>query len=217
MELSVYSDDGEVSPVQSRYIKDFVTFPDVLIMGGLTLVGVLFTLSEAGRWQVWLSLFIGMAVYGISEYVTHRFVFHMKAPKNPLLLQFMKRIHYDHHADPNDLKLLFLPIWYSLPNIIVVSLIFWAITGNSAYTVPFATGIAGFLLYYEWTHFVAHRPIQPRTRFGRYMKKMHLWHHYKNENYWYGVTHPAMDVLLGTLKDEKQIERSQTAKDLEMR
>lgn len=201
----------------SKHFKDFATFPDVLIMGGLTLIGLIYTLVGAGHWQVWLSLAIGMLTYSVSEYLTHRFVFHMQAPKNQLLLRFMKRIHYDHHSAPKDLKLLFLPIWYSLPNVALAGWIFWLITRNLLDTTAFATGLGGFLLYYEWTHFVAHRPLLPKTRFGRYMKRVHLWHHYKNENYWYGVTHPGMDVLMGTYKDEKQVERSQTAKDLEMR
>ncbi|GIO01507.1 hypothetical protein J5TS2_21750 [Brevibacillus halotolerans] len=44
---------------------------------------------------------------------------------------------------------------------------------------------------------------------------MHLWHHYKNENYWYGVTNPALDLLFCTYKNEKQVNRSSTARNLE--
>jgi sterol desaturase/sphingolipid hydroxylase (fatty acid hydroxylase superfamily) len=42
-------------------------------------------------------------------------------------------------------------------------------------------------------------------------------HHFKNENYWFGVSTPFVDVLFGTLKDEKNVETSQTARDLEKR
>lgn len=203
--------------MRGKYIKDFVTFPDVLIMFGLFTIGLIFTVYHGNRWQTWLCVAIGMGVYGAAEYMTHRFVFHMKPPKHPLMLRFMKRIHYDHHADPNNLHLLFLPVWYSIPNIIVASAIFYVITGYWDCTVSFATGLVGFLLYYEWKHFVAHRPIQPVTPWGRWMKKTHLWHHFKNENFWYGVTHPAMDFLFGTYKDEKEVNRSQTARDLEHR
>ncbi|MGD6957437.1 hypothetical protein ACQCWA_04715 [Rossellomorea aquimaris] len=35
------------------------------------------------------------------------------------------------------------------------------------------------------------------------------------ENYLYGVSTPFVDALFGTLKDEKEVETSQTAKDLE--
>ncbi|AIY04525.1 fatty acid hydroxylase [Planococcus sp. PAMC 21323] len=73
------------------------------------------------------------------------------------------------------------------------------------------------LLLYEWKHYVAHRPIKPKTKFGKNVKKLHILHHFKNENYWYGVSTPFVDVLFGTLKDEKDVETSRTAKDLEKR
>lgn len=73
------------------------------------------------------------------------------------------------------------------------------------------------LLMYEWKHFIAHVPIKPKTKFGRWVKKLHLLHHHKNENYWYGVSTPFVDVLFGTLKDEKEVMTSQTVKNLEHR
>jgi 4-hydroxysphinganine ceramide fatty acyl 2-hydroxylase len=203
--------------LHAKYLKEFVTFPDVIIMFCLFLISAVVTLFHEGLWQSWLSVVIGVCVYTISEYLTHRFVFHMKPPKHPLLLRFMKRIHYDHHVDPNNLHLLFLPIWYSLPNIIVASIVFYFISGQLDYTLSFAAGVSGFLLFYEWKHYLAHRPMVPKTPWGRAMKKTHLWHHFKNENFWYGVTNPAMDLLLGTYKNEKDVPRSQTAKDLERR
>ena len=48
--------------------------------------------------------------------------------------------------------------------------------------------------YYEWVHYVAHVPFRPLTPVGRYMKKYHLWHHFKNERRWFGVTNPALVV-----------------------
>ena len=68
---------------------------------------------------------IGIVTYMFSEYLTHRFLFHIKTPKNPFLLKLIKRLHYDHHKMPNDLKLLFLPIWYSFPNLLLLCLIFY--------------------------------------------------------------------------------------------
>lgn len=73
------------------------------------------------------------------------------------------------------------------------------------------------LLIYEWKHYVAHRPIKPITKFGVWVKKLHLLHHFKNENYWYGVSTPFVDILFGTLKDEKKVQTSKTVRDLEKR
>lgn len=121
------------------------------------------------------------------------------------------------HTNPNDLHLLFLPLWYSLPNLSIITLLFYLIVGNLWLTLAFATGLLTMFLLYEWKHYVAHRPIKPKTRFGRWVKKTHILHHFKNENYWYGVSTPFVDVLFGTLKDEKQVSTSKTAKDLESR
>ncbi|MES9682473.1 sterol desaturase family protein, partial [Gottfriedia acidiceleris] len=150
-------------------------------------------------------------------YVTHRFIFHIKAPKNKLLLKFMKRIHYDHHTYPDDLKLLFLPIWYSIPNLGSLCIIYFLISKDLIQTIAFGSGLVFMLLVYEWKHYVAHRPIKPITKVGRQIKKLHILHHFKNENFWYGVSTPIFDGIFGTLKDEKDVVTSNTAKSLEER
>lgn len=73
------------------------------------------------------------------------------------------------------------------------------------------------LLVYEWKHYVAHRPLKPKSKFGVWLKKTHILHHYKNENFWFGVSNPFFDIIFGTLKDEKTVENSKTVKDLENR
>ncbi|WP_139491462.1 sterol desaturase family protein [Brevibacillus dissolubilis] len=197
------------------YLKEFFSFLDIMVMSLLLLACLFFTLPDLDRGVVWLSLLLGMVLYALSEYLIHRFLFHLKPPKNPLFLHFLKRLHYDHHVKPDELELLFLPVWYSLPQMVVTFAVYYWLTADAAMTSAFATGMIGFLLFYEWTHYVAHRPIQPFTPWGRWMKKLHLLHHFKNENYWYGVTNPAFDVLMGTFPNEKQVEKSKTARDLE--
>nr|WP_127530513.1 sterol desaturase family protein [Paenibacillus kobensis] len=160
---------------------------------------------------------IGMVAFMFSEYLTHRFLFHLKAPKNVLFLKILKRLHYDHHTRPSELKLLFLPVWYSLPNLTVFAVLFYFLFGNFNSTLAFAAGLVAMLLIYEWKHYVAHRPIQPATKLGQWVKRTHLLHHYKNENYWYGVSTPFVDVLFGTLKNEKEVPKSDTVQDLERR
>ncbi|XOK62502.1 sterol desaturase family protein [Paenibacillus elgii] len=197
------------------YIKEFFTHVDICVMCVLLVAGWTVILPHANEGTIWLALVIGMAGYALSEYMIHRFLFHMKPPKHPLLLAMLRRLHYDHHIYPNELHLLFLPVWYSLPVMTGPALIAYLMTRDTVLTVAFVTGVISFLLYYEWTHFVAHRPIKPITPWGRWMKKVHLWHHYKSEHYWYGVTNPMFDVMLGTFRDEQQVEKSETARNLE--
>jgi hypothetical protein len=125
-------------------------------------------------------------------------------------LKLLKRLHYDHHEDPNHLPLLFLPLWYSGPQFVLVGWIAYVLTGDAGNTVSFLTGAMSYHLYYEWKHYVAHRPIQPLTPWGKRLKKYHLLHHFKNEHYWFGVTHPAMDHLMGTFPDAREVTTSVT-------
>ncbi|ASS77237.1 fatty acid hydroxylase [Tumebacillus algifaecis] len=165
--------------------------------------------------SVWLLLVLGAGIFFVSEYTTHRFLFHRKPPKNPTLLKMMRKLHYDHHEVPNELDLLFLPVWYSIPNYSLLGLFTYWLTGDLLTAHAVVSGAIGALLYYEWVHFVAHRPIKPLTAWGRWMKKVHLWHHYKNENYWFGVSNPSIDYLLGTFQNEKGVELSPTARKLQ--
>ncbi len=203
--------------MKAKYLKEFFTFPDILVMSVLFLISLYFTLSHWYAVETWVALGLGMVIYAASEYLIHRFLFHLKPPRNPILLQLLKRLHYDHHVDPNDLHLLFLPIWYSLPLIAVSGGFAYLISSNLVAANAFISGVIGFLLYYEWTHYIAHRPVQPLSPWGRWMKRMHLWHHFKSEHYWYGVTSPVFDVMLGTYKNEKEVEKSATVRDLEKR
>nr|WP_073010883.1 sterol desaturase family protein [Virgibacillus chiguensis] len=203
--------------MMKKYGRQFITFPDVTVMVIIFAVMLGFTIPNLYDWRIWAAIGVGMMTYAISEYMIHRFLFHIKKPKNPFLLKIIKRLHYDHHVDPDDVKLLFLPLWFSLPNFIILVLICYAITSNLNLTMGFATGVIGYFLFYEWKHFVAHKPIQPVTKMGKQIKKSHLWHHYKNENYWFGVTHRAVDKTMGTYRDHKKVEKSDTARDLEKR
>lgn len=199
------------------YYREFFLFPDIAILLVLIVGSICFQVWSGMTWG-WLAVFaFGMLTFMFSEYLTHRFVFHLMPPKNPFFLKLLKRLHYDHHTDPNDLHLLFLPLWYSLPNLSVLAIIFYLIAGSWELTLGFASGLMLMLFLYEWKHYVAHRPIKPRTKFGKWVKKTHILHHFKNENFWYGVSTPFVDVLFGTLKNEKDVETSKTAKDLEKR
>ncbi|SDX48108.1 Fatty acid hydroxylase superfamily protein [Marininema mesophilum] len=201
--------------MKRQYYKEFFTFPDIVVMNTIMFVGLVVIIPSLSRGFVWVAIVAGMIGYAMSEYLIHRFLFHLKPPSNPNFLRLLKRLHYDHHVDPDDLKLLFLPIWYSIPLITLTSAIFYGVTRDGILTVAFSVGVVGYLLYYEWKHYIAHRPLKPWTPWGRYMKKMHLWHHFKNEKYWYGVTHPLLDKAMGTYPSEKETKRSTTVRNLE--
>jgi len=157
---------------------------------------------------------IGAAVFFVSEYTTHRFMFHAKPSTIPFVLKLQHRLHYDHHIDPPKIELLFLPWWFVIPTVLVYYGIFLAIVRNPALAFSLAFGSLCALLYYEWVHYVAHIPFNPVTPFGRYVKKYHLWHHFKNEHFWYGVTNPSMDFAGATYRDVESVERSASVREI---
>lgn len=70
------------------------------------------------------------------------------------------------------------------------------------------------ILHYEWVHYVAHIPYQPRTRLGRWIKQYHLRHHFISEKHWFGVSNPALDGVFGTLHGPDAAEKSTTTRKL---
>lgn len=173
--------------------------------------------AAAASGLLWLSplwIVAGALLFHLSEYSFHRFLFHAPPSKSGWLLRLQHRLHYDHHVDPGRLDLLFLPIWFAVPNLAVTGLIAWAIIGDWMSVTSLLLGSILALLHYEWVHYVAHIPYRPHTRFGRWMKKYHLWHHYKNERFWFGVSNPVLDYVYGTYRQPENVARSTTARVL---
>jgi hypothetical protein len=169
--------------------------------------------SAPGLSTVLWGLGVGLASWSLSEYVFHRFVLHAPRVRARAIWRMQKRLHYKHHEVPDDPRWLFIP-WWGSPGLIAIG------GGVGAWTVgpgafwPAALGYAMALVLYEVTHFAAHVPYRPRTRWGAFMKRHHVLHHYKNERYWYGVTSPLGDFVFGTWAKADGVQRSKTARKL---
>jgi hypothetical protein len=198
----------------NKQLRDFFGHNSIWVITLLILAGFVLIFSSLTHGSSWLALLIGAVLFFISEYTTHRFLFHAKPARSRFIRILQDKLHYLHHEDPQELHTLFLPLWYSIPNYTVVWLLAYAITRNVMLASAVTVGALSALLYYEWVHFVAHRPIKPLTAWGKWIKKVHLWHHFKNENYWFGVTNPSMDVVMRTFQSEKTVELSPTARKL---
>jgi hypothetical protein len=184
----------------------------------LVILLMLVTLAVAGYRQGVLNLapwaLLGIALLPGLEYSLHRFALHAPPFHRPRLYRLQRRLHYDHHRQPDRLDLLFLPIWMMLPLVTIAITLFRLLTGNWAIAGALLFGSLTGLLYYEWVHYRAHIPNAPRTPWGRWLKKYHSWHHFKNERYWYGVTSPLVDWLAGTYLPVERVPRSPTVSTL---
>jgi hypothetical protein len=99
-------------------------------------------------------------------------------------------LHDDHHVAPARLDLLFLPLWYVLPNLALTAGLLGLALRNGGQVASRVLGAMFALLYYEWVHLIAHLPYVPKTAAGRWMKRYHLRHHFVNERLWFGVSNP---------------------------
>jgi 4-hydroxysphinganine ceramide fatty acyl 2-hydroxylase len=183
-----------------------------LLAAAILITGGAFAAGLATFWP--LAAVIGALAFFVSEYTTHRFLFHAKPSTNPWVLQLQHRLHYDHHIDPPKLELLFLPMWFVIPTTLLYYGVYVAIVRDVSVALSLSFGSICALFYYEWVHYVAHISFAPRTPLGRYMKKYHLWHHFKNEHFWFGVTNPSMDYAGNTYRDQDTVERSTTVREI---
>jgi 4-hydroxysphinganine ceramide fatty acyl 2-hydroxylase len=117
-------------------------------------------------------------------------------------------------VDPARLDLLFLPLWYVVPNLIMIAAIAYAILRDVGQVAALLLGAMLGLLYYEWVHFIAHQPYEPKTGTGRWMKRYHLRHHFVNEKLWFGVSNPSMDLICRTFRVPDDTTRSSTTRVL---
>ncbi|EIV95646.1 sterol desaturase family protein [Frankia sp. QA3] len=119
--------------------------------------------------------------------------------------------HEQHHRDPTDLDTMFLRPREVITGTAVAALP--ALLGPpSAATAALCAGVG--VLAYDWTHFLIHTRVPPRTAYYRRLWRGHRLHHYRNERYWLGVTSPLGDLALRTDPPRDAVELSPTARGL---
>ena len=91
-------------------------------------------------------------------------------------------------------------------------------TQNLNWAASFSLSITLYFLFYEWIHLAHHiDEYKPKTQWGGRLKKAHKWHHFKNENYWLGITSTLGDDILQTFPKPQKVSKNETVLDLEKR
>jgi sterol desaturase/sphingolipid hydroxylase (fatty acid hydroxylase superfamily) len=161
----------------------------------------------------WPEVALGAVLFYLSEYAMHRFAFHAPPAPWAFVRKLQRRLHYDHHVEPNRLDLLFLPLWFLAPNLaLTAALVALALGAGAVASVMLGVMLA--ILHYEWVHYVAHIPYRPLTPIGRWMKQYHLRHHYLSEKNGFGVSNPSLDLVFGTYRSPGEVQKSGTARKL---
>lgn len=157
-----------------------------------------------------------LAIEPFAEWVLHVFVLHLR-PRTIAgrrLDPLFARRHRMHHRDPRNVRLVFVP----LPVLAGFFLLLGAVGGlaipdHRIGLTAFAT-MTTFLFGYEWSHFLIHSTYVPRSALFRAVWRAHILHHYKNEQYWFGVTNPVADFVLRTHPAKESVPTSPTARTL---
>ncbi|MES2730776.1 MAG: sterol desaturase family protein [Bacteroidota bacterium] len=147
----------------------------------------------------WLSiagfLLFGLAVWTLTEYVLHRFIFHYHPTSD-----WGKRIHFIfhgvHHDYPNDSRRLVMPPSVSIPLASLFYFLFVALLGQQA-TAPFFVGFIAGYMFYDLGHYAIHH-FPMRSKFWMAIKNHHMKHHYQQPNEGFGVSSPIWDWILRT-------------------
>jgi sterol desaturase/sphingolipid hydroxylase (fatty acid hydroxylase superfamily) len=159
---------------------------------------------------------LAVLVYPLVWYLLHRYVLHGKyLYKSKYTAAVWKRIHFDHHQHPNDLSVLFGALYTTLPTIVIVTApIGFAVAGASGALAAVAAGLLT-TCFYEFCHCIQHLAYQPKNKTLQRMKKLHMAHHFHNEQGNYGITNFFWDRLFGTVYESPgKVARSATVRNL---
>jgi hypothetical protein len=169
--------------------------------------------------MVELALMAGVFVaWPFGEWSAHRWLLHIR-PRRVLGLSFdpyFARRHREHHMNPSDFPLVFLPVRVVLTAYAVFSSLLYVGSGDRALTFGVMAAISVAALVYEWHHFIAHTDYAPSIRWQAEVVRRHRLHHYKSERRWFGFTVPAVDDWFGTGGAAAEAERSRTTRTLGM-
>jgi sterol desaturase/sphingolipid hydroxylase (fatty acid hydroxylase superfamily) len=186
----------------------YATYPSVLLYALLAIAcaaGAVMLGAAQAPWRVLAALVATLVLFPFVEYGVHRFILHNRLLyKSPLTADVWKRIHYDHHQDPNRLNVLFGSPSNTLLAVFAPSLpIGYAIGGWSAALAASSLALVLFA-FYEFCHCVQHLNYTPKSAWLRRIKKHHMAHHFHNETGNFGITSNIVDRMVGTLYLDRQ-------------
>jgi sterol desaturase/sphingolipid hydroxylase (fatty acid hydroxylase superfamily) len=207
-------------------VREFVRQPSPPYLIGAVAVALLLRLAQ-GSWS-WRDGVMAVGLVAITpfvEWAIHVYLLH--APPIELrghrVEMLTAREHRAHHEAPAVLSGVLLPVYGVLIFLAMIATANWALSfpiglvlggPRLAYATTGVLVSFTILAAYEWTHFLIHAPYKPRRRYFKAIWRNHRLHHFKNERYWFGVTSTIGDRVIGTLPDQRSVERSPTARSL---
>jgi sterol desaturase/sphingolipid hydroxylase (fatty acid hydroxylase superfamily) len=137
----------------------------------------------------------GVITWSLSEYWLHRLFFHWQpGGRWGQRLHFL--VHGVHHMWPRDKYRLVMPPAVSISLFFTFLGLFYGLLG-ARLTWAFHAGFVIGYMTYDMTHYYIHH-YNPRSEYGRRLKKHHMLHHFKDPTKRFGVSNMVWDVVFGT-------------------
>lgn len=198
--------------------KEFAKHPSPWLIGA-TLVVAATARIVVGDWQVTDAIvpLVMLAAFPFVEWLIHVLILHWRPRRiGPVTIDsLLARKHREHHSNPRDVPLIFIPwpvfLWL-LPALVAITIFAFPRIGLGLTYLTFVTLLG---IGYEWTHYLIHSDYKPKTRVYKAIWRNHRNHHYRNEHYWFTVTTSGTaDRVLHTYPDPTETPKSNTAKNL---
>lgn len=198
--------------------REFVTHPSPWLISALLAVALTarIMLGDFGFADAVIPLAM-LAVFPFFEWVVHVGILHWRPRRLGRLVvdPLLARKHREHHVDPRDIPLVFIPwraLLWVLPAAVAVAVLAFP---RLELGLTFLVCLAVLGLCYEWCHYLIHSDYKPRHAPYRAVWRNHRHHHFKNEHYWFTVTSAGTaDRVLGTCPDPADVPSSPTARNL---
>lgn len=193
----------------AELVKAYIQYPAIQVYFALAVMGIVYiTLQSAWSLAHALIVLLVAFIYPLIWYLLHRYVLHGGyLYKSRSCAGIWKRIHFDHHNDPNNLKVLFGALHTTLPAVALFTLpIGWSLDGLHGAVIGLSAGVL-VTMFYEFCHCIQHLHYTPENAWLQRMKRLHLLHHFRDESGNYGITNFFWDRLFGTFYDKQDKRR----------
>ncbi|MFP4378493.1 MAG: sterol desaturase family protein [Spirochaetales bacterium] len=195
-------EDEPIQLFEDDRLERFAHTPPILAYATWVIVslgGIAWTLVLNPRLEMLAPFAIGVAVWTLTEYLMHRFLFHIGSGKTFFRkLSFV--LHGVHHAQPRVKTRLMMPLAAGIPIALVFLGIFALIAGMlfgaTSWVLPLFSGFMFGYVLYSSMHYATHA--LPNVRFVDGIRKYHLMHHGKDYTVRYGISSPLWDYVFGT-------------------
>ena len=172
-----------------HYVPVAIFLPAILVLFayGVARVGLLAALGY---------VICGYLLWTLAEYWIHRVIFHFE-PEEGIGARLHWMIHGVHHDHPNDPLRLVMPPAASVPLALFFYALFWLVlVADRAFA--FGAGFLAGYLAYDMIHYALHH-YTPRTRLGRWLRELHMRHHFQDDERGFGISAPYWDRVFGTM------------------